>query len=220
MRALITGGRGYIGENLAEMLENPLIYDLTDGNDIMNGSTLHRAMSKVDVCFHLAAVSGIQTCEDNPLHATETNLLGTINVARIALYWGKPMVFASSFAVLNPTNVYAMTKYLGEKAVLALGGNVVRIANVYGGDNYTQKKNSAVAALMKGTWENRGLGKETRNFIHVEDVCQVLIDSLNPPMTTITEACCRSNISINKLIELSKDPSFPDNLRRLGGECI
>lgn len=218
MKALITGGRGYIGENLASLLEDPIVYDIVYGYDVLNKGALHETMSKVDACFHLAAISGIQACEDNPAYAIETNVLGTINVARIANHWEVPMVFASSFAVLNPTNIYAMTKYLGEKIVLEYGGKVVRIANVYGGSNYLEKKNSAVAALMKGTWEERGLGEETRDFVHVEDVCETLILALKMPSQYIGLARSGNVISINKLIELSKSPDFPDNLRHMGGE--
>jgi len=221
MKALITGGRGYIGENLAGMLEDPIVYDIVDGNDITGTGygQLCVEMYRADVCFHLAAVSGIQVCEEDPMLAINTNILGTLNVARIAKFHNTPMVFASSFAALNPTNIYAMTKYLGEKIVLEYGGRIVRIANVYGGSNYLAKKNSAVAALMKGTWEERGLGEETRDFVHVEDVCRVMIEaSKSPHGSIVVEASSGTKISINRLIELSKSPIFPDNLRRLGGE--
>ncbi len=214
MKALITGGRGYIGGNLAEMLEDPLILDSTDGWDVTVYKDVFKLMIRSDVCYHLAAISGIKDCEVDPLKAIETNIIGTMNVAKAAKYCGVPMVFASSFAVNNPSNVYAMTKYLGEKIVLDLGGNVVRIANVYGGLNYTEKKGSAVAALMKGTWEERGLGMQTRDFVHVKDVCETfIVAALDGTSGSITEASSGVMMYIDELITLSKMDDFPDNIK-------
>lgn len=214
MKALITGGRGYIGENLAGMLADPLIFDIYDGWDVTIKKEVFKMMVRSDVCYHLAAMSGIKDCEGDPLEAIRVNLLGTLYVAEVAQYCGVPMVFASSFAVLNPSNVYAMTKALGEKIVLELGGSVVRIANVYGGDNYTVKKNSAVAALMKGTWEDRGHGRQTRDFVHVKDVCETLIiAALDGQSPQVMEASSGIMICIDELIQLSKMDDFPDNIK-------
>ena len=213
LRSLITGGRGYIGENLAKMLEDPIVYDIKDGNDILSLFDLHSIMKGVDCCFHLAAISGIQQCKDNPVQAIKTNIQGTLNVARIAEYYGKPLVFASSFAVYKPDNIYAMTKFLGEKIVSEFGGRIVRIANVYGGDNYLEKKDTAVARLMKGTWEDRDHGEQVRDFVHIDHVCNTLINTLRACPGTTVLAYTGIDTTINQLIRLSKNPSFPNNLK-------
>ena len=81
MRALITGGRGYIGENLAASFKDPIIFDKVNDWDVTRKKDVMKLMLRSDACFHLAAISGIAACEDDPVMAIRTNVLGTLNIS-------------------------------------------------------------------------------------------------------------------------------------------
>jgi len=213
MKALITGGLGYIGSNLASRFVDPIIYDLKNGRDILDRHFFRLFLEKADVCFHLAAIPGIQQCEDDPLRAFDVNVYGTFNIAKLCSELGVPLIFASSHAVYGST-LYGLTKRLAEDIVRHYGGTVVRIANVYGGKRYTELKDSAVARLMKGTWEECGHDNEERYFVHVDEVCKVLMGAVDSP-GCLFSAIARHPITIRRLKELAQDPTFPDNIESL-----
>ena len=103
MRALVTGGSGFIGSNIVELLiqngyDVRVIDNLSSGyiiniksyierqqiefmgGDVRDFNSLERAMEGVDVVFHLAASVGRQRSLDNPQLDSEINLIGTVNV--------------------------------------------------------------------------------------------------------------------------------------------
>ena len=143
LRVLITGGRGFIGRQLARRLEGRgellgrrlteiSIFDLPDG-DVAEPAAVASAMTGVSVVFHLASmVSG--ECERNFDAALRTNLDGTRNVLEAcrASSATPRLVFASTFAVfggsampetisdstkLVPQTTYGITKAAGELLV-------------------------------------------------------------------------------------------------------
>jgi len=123
---LITGGAGFIGSTLSELLlrlgSSVVAYDnlddFYDGKEenvegllssthfklvretILNSYALERSMKGVDVVFHLAAQAGVRYCMNHPEKAHETNVTGTLRVleaARKATV--KKVIFASSSSV-------------------------------------------------------------------------------------------------------------------------
>ena len=206
MKTLIIGGDGYIGSNLVPRLEKPVIYDIKRGLDIRDPQTLEDFVEEVDAVIHLAAIASIAECEEDPTLAYETNLKGTQNVVDACLRHGIKLVFAGSRSVHRPS-VYGATKLLGERLVLQAGGVVNRLANVWGGLRFLELKNSAVAGLNKGTFEERGHGKEIRDFIHVDQVCDEFVESLTRP-SGIYEVCTGNEISIDELCRRFGDGEF------------
>lgn len=122
MKALITGGAGFIGSHLAErllqtghevvalddlstgslsniegILENPrfrFVYD-----DVRSSETVHLLIEPCDVVFHLAAAVGVQLIVDQPVHTIETNIHGTEVVLAVANKFRKKIVLASTSEV-------------------------------------------------------------------------------------------------------------------------
>lgn len=127
MKALVTGGAGFIGSNIVKMLLDKgwavrVIDDLSSGHacnlkpfdvdfrqgDIRDAAFVERACEGVDAVFHLAACVGRQKSLDHPQTDSEINLLGAVNVLEGMRKHGVPrIVYSSSAAIfgelLTPT---------------------------------------------------------------------------------------------------------------------
>lgn len=121
MKALVTGGSGFIGSNVSKMLlkrgVNVVVLDnLSSGNynnirdldvefikgDILDKEAIKDACEGVDVVFHLAASVGRQRSIDHPQLDSEINLIGTINVLEGMRANGvKKIVYSSSAAIFG-----------------------------------------------------------------------------------------------------------------------
>jgi UDP-glucose 4-epimerase len=110
MRAVVTGGAGFIGSNLVDALvqqgdEVVVVDDLSSGKrehvnaaatfidaDIRNGIDAAGA----GVVFHLAAQADVQTSMRRPGHDAAINVVGTVQVLEAARAAGAQVVFSST----------------------------------------------------------------------------------------------------------------------------
>ena len=140
MKALITGGAGFIGSHLAEQLlqrghEVGVIDNLSTGSienishlkgapgfsyvidTIDNESLLAEWIDRNDVVFHLAAAVGVKLIVERPVHTIETNVHGTEVVLKHANKKKKLVVLASTSEVYGKSTDVPFR----EKADLVLG---------------------------------------------------------------------------------------------------
>jgi UDP-glucose 4-epimerase len=122
MRVLLTGGAGFIGSHLAEVLlaqghEVSVVDDLSTGamdniahlkgrpgfdyviDTIMNDSLTAELIDRSDVIFHLAAAVGVKLIVEAPVRTIETNVHGTETVLKHASKKGKLVVVFSTSEV-------------------------------------------------------------------------------------------------------------------------
>jgi UDP-glucose 4-epimerase len=121
-KALITGGAGFIGSHLAEVLledgwEVFVLDDVSTGSlqnvaglterpdfhlvveSVLSPAVVSELVFKCDVVYHLAAVVGVQLIVDQPGHTLFTNVQGTENVLEYCTKFEKRVLVASSSEV-------------------------------------------------------------------------------------------------------------------------
>lgn len=182
-KVLITGSSGFIGSHLLKMMPDAVPYDLKEGKNILNKVDLEKSMKGCDSVVHLAAHTHLMSSWEDPSKCYLTNVFGTSNVLETAVKLGiKRIIFASSSAIYASTeNPYAASKAMGEGLLKVredeIRSIIFRFFNVYGiGQNpdYGTAIPAFISGIKKGEITIYGDGKQTRDFIHVDDICQML----------------------------------------------
>ncbi len=114
MRAIVTGGAGFIGSHVVEALlargdEVTVVDDFSNGKrenvpdgvrlveeDIRQGVRQAFADARPEVCFHLAAQVDVRVSVERPVHDASVNVLGTIEVLEAAREHEAQVVFSST----------------------------------------------------------------------------------------------------------------------------
>jgi UDP-glucose 4-epimerase len=122
MKALITGGAGFVGSHLAEALlaqgdEVYVLDNLSTGSienieqlkgdrrfhyaieSVMNEPVAAGLIDRVDVVFHLAAAVGVRLIVESPVNTIETNVHGTEMVLKLSNKKKKKVLIASTSEV-------------------------------------------------------------------------------------------------------------------------
>lgn len=221
MKILITGGAGFIGSNLVEELlrdsqislvrvldnlstgyysnlekfqKNPR-FEFVKG-DIRNFETCINACQGINKISHQAALGSVPRSIEDPITATEVNILGTVNILQAAIKCGVERIilaFSSSTygdskelpkvenTIGKPLSPYAITKTTIEDYARIFGEIYglkwigLRYFNVFGKNQMPGNPYAAViplfckAALTDETLYINGDGLTSRDFTHVSN---------------------------------------------------
>ncbi len=187
----------FLEKELSSLNGHPEGIELVVG-DIIDYETCLKCCEGIDIIVQLAASTGVPPSVDNPRLDMEANVIGTFNMLEAARQGGVGrFVFASSSAPIGeveppihekkapkPVSPYGASKLAGEGYCSAyyrtFGIKTVslRFGNVYG--PLSKNKDSVVAKFMRQalsgkTLEIYGDGKQTRDFIYVDDLINAII---------------------------------------------
>ena len=170
--------------------------------DISKEKSLVKYFKGADYVFHLAALAQVIPSMKNPKKYYKNNVIGTLNVVEAAKKVKiKKLIYAASSSCYGtpkklPTSEkdnidlkhpYAITKFIGEEIVMRYASmfkmpNIsLRFFNVYGPRLDILSQYSAVIGNFIWQTKNKkpltivGDGKQTRDFIHVDDLVGALL---------------------------------------------
>lgn len=127
MKALITGGAGFIGSHLAdELLRRGEVVSVIDNlstgklenvdhlmssprfsiafETILNETVMDRLVSECDIIYHLAAAVGVELIVNKPVQVIQTNILGTDVVLKLANRYLKKVVLTSTSEIYGKSD--------------------------------------------------------------------------------------------------------------------
>jgi len=228
MKILITGGGGFLGSHLGDAFlargDDVVALDIAPDYKVQHnlakrprfryvkGSVfdielLETLMRKCDICYHLAAVVGVEHYVGDPLHVLDVNVNGTQNVLKVATRNEVKVIFSSTSEVYGKSKdipfredgdrllgapridrwCYSTSKAVGEHFChayerLGLQQVIVRFFNAYGPRLDKLDMGRVITIFMGQILRGEpitvvGDGKQTRCFTYVEDSVAGLVQA-------------------------------------------
>tara|TARA_Y100000287_G_C14213093_1_gene351965 strand:- start:648 stop:1643 length:996 start_codon:yes stop_codon:yes gene_type:complete len=250
MKYIITGGLGFIGSHMYDRIKKTtdnkvLLLDNLYSGHISNIKNLEKDdfinidirdkelinyFDENDIVIHLAAISSLPECQNNPIMAYDVNVNGTLNVLEICRKKNiSKIIFASTSAVyenninfpvketddISPTLIYSMSKYCCEKLCKSyiknynLNINIIRFFNVYGGNQDFRRTSPPLTSYIINcilTHQDIILhsdGNQSRDYIYVEDLLNLIFKVIDYKKNgKVFNACSGELISVNKIFDL------------------
>lgn len=176
--------------------------------DCRNIQTVVSAVRDVRAIVHLAAIVGDPACDLDKQTALEINYAATRMLIEVAKGNGvERFIFASSCSVygandemvderseVNPISLYAKTKVDSEEALLRARSDsfhptILRLATVFG-NSYRPRFDLVVNLLTARAFQEGTItiynGQQWRPFIHVRDIAEAIIASLEAPVRLVS----------------------------------
>lgn len=221
MKVGITGAGGYIGSRVTKLLieeghevvpvdnfyaakvESIKNREIIEA-DVRNKERITDLFEDVDVIMHLAALTGVEECNEKSDEAFNVNIRGTENIARVCREEGISLIFPCTMAVFGnpsdfplngssprkPVNKYGLTKRMSEQDIEllsegAFSSHVFIISNAYGFHEIGGEK--VEKSVVINYFISRCLAREPitvyepgtqeRDFIHVKDIADAYLCS-------------------------------------------
>jgi len=187
---------------------------------------------RFDVVNHHAAQMDVRKSVADPIFDANTNILGTINLLQNSVKFGvKKFQFSSTGGAVygeqeyfpadenhptQPVSPYGITKLCVEKYLFYYGGEynlnytILRYANIYGPRQNPFGEAGVVAIfctkLLKGEQPIiNGTGKQTRDYVFVQDVVEANLLTLSDDKSDIYNIGTGIETNVNELFSLLSD---------------
>jgi len=228
-------------ENLELCLENEN-FRFVKGS-IIDERAMREALKDVEAVFHLAAITSVPYSVEYPDVTREVNVDGTRKLLEECLSAGvERFIYVSSCAVYGepkylpideehparPVSPYAESKLEAERLcrefqkAYGLKTTIVRPFNVYGPRMKGGRYGGVIARFIKRLRSNKppiiyGDGTQTRDFVHVWDIINALMHTLNnqKAIGEIFNVASGVATSIGQLAKLVMELSGVDGLKPL-----
>lgn len=193
--------------------------------NILDYNKLNKLKNKFSLIIHLAAVSNEKDANKNPSKCFNVNFLGTANILNYAKKKKIPKIIFSSTewvyenSIYKENNVhqkldfysiknfYASSKYLAEQIIVNQNDIkycILRFGIIYG---RRLDKPSAVEAIVKRLKTNNkieiGSKKTMRRFIHIDDIVNSIITSINFKNNCLADIQGSQKITLEKIVNLT-----------------
>lgn len=246
MKILITGGAGFIGSHLTEALVNKgheitVVDNLSRGKlqnliiiknqikildiDVIDFELMEDIIKKIDMVFHLAAVSRVIPSIENSELCFKSNVQGTEIISKLCSIYNKKLIFSSSREVygtaeyipvdekhpIHAENPYGASKICGEKIIEAyskcycLRYAILRLANVYGARDFDR----VIPIFIEKALKNDKLivfgGEQIIDFVYINDVVEAFIKTLEVNENIIFNIGSGNGTDMFDLAETIKD---------------
>lgn len=216
--------------------------------DVRDVGLVEKVVDDVDGVFHLAALVDVALSVENPVLFDEVNVVGTLNLLRACVDSAVArFVFASSAAVYGdskparkmedmhpePISPYGVSKLAAENYVqvfnelYGLETMCLRCFNVYGprqglASSYSGVITAFISRLLKGEPPViHGDGKQTRDFVHVDDVVSANILALESKngVGGVFNIASGSAITVDELARILQQITNKEHLKPIYAEA-
>lgn len=234
MKVLITGGAGYCGGALTDLMAGyefrvydnltfedhftkpvPFVY-----GDVRDYKKLKEQLDWADAVVWLAGLVGDGACAIDPEHTIAVNqdavkflcdnFDGRIIFPSTCSVYGAQEGLLEEDSPTNPLSLYAITKLECEKYLKDKNALILRLGTLFGvGDNYSRIRLDLVVNTLTARASVEGKltvfgGEQYRPLIHVRDVAQTMKTALETELTGIHNLA-HENIRISGLAEMVRD---------------
>jgi len=184
------------------------------------------------IVVHLAAQMNVRLSTEDPVFDAEVNILGTINLLEHAVKHGvRKVTFASSGGAVygeqevypageshrtDPMSPYGISKLAGEKYLAyytnttGLRHVVLRFGNVYGPRQEPEGEAGVIAIFSKLMLDGsqpiiNGTGKQTRDFVYVDDVVEAIMATIGEDIQGIFNVGTGQESTVNECYGIIKE---------------
>jgi UDP-N-acetylglucosamine 4,6-dehydratase/5-epimerase len=191
--------------------------------DIKEKEALIEACQDVEYIYHLAALKHVPVCEDQPIEALKTNVIGTQNVINAAIACNvHKVVYISTDKASDPSNFYGLSKAMGERLIIHANtlNTKTRFVCIRGG-NVLGTNGSVIHVFKRQIQEKQKVGitdlNMTRFFLTVEEAIKLVFkatfDSLGGEIFVLKMPAC-------KIIDLAEVLIEASNIENVGIEIL
>lgn len=204
-----------------EFDNNPKLHFII--GDVKEKEALVEACQGVDYIFHLAALKHVPVCEDQPIEALKTNVIGTQNVIEAAISCNvHSVVNISTDKASNPSNFYGLSKAMAERLIIHANtlNTKTRFVCIRGG-NVLGTNGSVIHVFKKQIKEKGKIGitdlNMTRFFLTIEEAIKLVFkatfESIGGEIFVMKMPSC-------KIIDLAEVLMEASNKTNIGVEVL